>query len=463
MATISATKIAKAQINHVQDVLQNAKLELKDSIGMSDHSAVVYEEKKEIVLYISLEKERKKSLEMCEKLKGLNEEELYKATQSYWHEYVKKHRNFFIGDEKYSNKEMDIIERTILLYAILSNSATGAVLASPDVDENFTKCGRYGYCWPRDALFINQAMLLLGMDELVEKFYRIWVPKTQLENGLFEQRYYSNGELAPSWGIQIDETASVILGIYALLKKKNLLMTNNESKKEVSFYKEIVRKAADGLCSFVTEEGFSKPCYDLWEERQDSHLYSTASIYAALKKAKEILEPYEECAKIVLQIELTLPKMEEGIQKYFVEAQKVKRSVRDNMPDISNLSIAVPFALDFGVFGFQSEVVQNTVKELENVLKTPCGGFMRYAGDQYMGGNAWIISSLWLADYYIRQDKVEKAQKLFDWVTSHADDKGFLAEQIEKNTGKVAWITSLSWSHAFYVIVAKKLKEKRKR
>lgn len=75
-----------------------------------------------------------------------------------------------------------------------------------------------------------------------------------------------------------------------------------------------------------------------------------------------------------------------------------------------------------------------------------------------MNGNAWIISSLWLALYYIRQGNKNRAKELYDWVTEHSDSKGFLAEQIDKESGKPAWIVGLSWSHALYIIVGMKLK-----
>ena len=31
---------------------------------------------------------------------------------------------------------------------------------------------------------------------------------------MWEQRFYTDGNLAPCWGYQIDETASVIYGVY---------------------------------------------------------------------------------------------------------------------------------------------------------------------------------------------------------------------------------------------------------
>ena len=379
ISTFSKTKIAKAQINNVQTALRHADLKLEDYVGMSDNSAIMFEKEKEIVLYISLESELKKSLQTVKEVRDLEEEKMYQKTKTYWREYTEKYLNEYIGNDKYTNREIDIIERTILLYALLSNPQTGAILASPDVDENFTKCGRYGYCWPRDALFINEALLNLGMKDLVKQFYSVWAEKTQLSNGLFEQRYYSNGELAPIWGIQIDETASIIVGIGKL---------KNPEK-----YTEIVKKAVYGLITFLNDQFISKPCYDLWENRRESHLYSTASIYEALKVAKKILKNQEENKFLVEEIEIILPQIKKGIEENFIANGKLLRSIQDYTVDVSNLAVSVPFTVE----GISGSVITNTVKEIEEKLKVPCGGYLRYENDDYIGGNAWIISSLWLA------------------------------------------------------------------
>lgn len=41
------------------------------------------------------------------------------------------------------------------------NEETGGIIASPEVDEELSQCGRYAYCWPRDAVFITQALDIL--------------------------------------------------------------------------------------------------------------------------------------------------------------------------------------------------------------------------------------------------------------------------------------------------------------
>ena len=52
------------------------------------------------------------------------------------------------------------------------------------------------------------------MDKEVEKFYKTFCNSTQSKDGMWEQRFYTDGNLAPSWGYQIDETASVVFGVY---------------------------------------------------------------------------------------------------------------------------------------------------------------------------------------------------------------------------------------------------------
>ena len=101
---------------------------------------------------------------------------------------------------------------------MLINNEVGGISAGIEVDEGKTKCGRYSYCWTRDAVFITKAFDIVGMKTETERFYKEFCKKTQSKNGRWEQRFYTDGRLAPSWGYQIDETASVVYGIYEHFK-----------------------------------------------------------------------------------------------------------------------------------------------------------------------------------------------------------------------------------------------------
>ena len=56
----------------------------------------------------------------------------------------------------------------------------------------------------------------------------------------------------------------------------------------------------------------------------------------------------------------------------------------------------------FNIFETKDPLVLLAVNDIETKLRLQNCGYMRYEGDAYMGGNAWIISSLWLALYYIK-------------------------------------------------------------
>lgn len=157
-ATFSNIDVSNYQINNVKNVLEYANLNPEDYIGMSADAAILYENIFEITIYIALDNSLNGILEQIKYMKNQDEEKLYQDTKKYWSEYVKK---YMPKITETLIKEEKIIERSILLFALLSDKKTGGIIASPDVDEHFTRCGRYGYCWPRDALFINKALLML--------------------------------------------------------------------------------------------------------------------------------------------------------------------------------------------------------------------------------------------------------------------------------------------------------------
>ena len=438
MATFSKKDVYRYQINNVKDYIEKpSSFNGEDYIGMSEEAVISYEDVSEISLYITLDSKLAECLESVKWCKEQDENMLYKSTKTYWEDYMKPFEKLDFLKSISKVNEREIIKRTIYMYKLLSNDETGAVLASPDVDENYTRCGRYGYCWPRDALFINEALYILEMKDHLNKFYNVWAKRAQLSSGLFEQRYYANGELAPSWGLQIDETAAILIGIS---RHVNYL-----------FLEELILKSTVALMNFIDDRGLSKSSYDLWEERKGVHLYSTVSIYAALKTSRDMLKVIDDIkyASLLERIDMKINEVRRGINEYFVENGRLKRSLDDYKIDISLLCVCVPF----DVFDVNDDVVKNTVSEIERTLHMSNGGYMRYQWDNYIGGNTWIVSSLWLAMYYIKLGDLAKARELFDWVTNHADSLYFLPEQIEREGNKTAWVTELSWSHARYVIV----------
>ena len=289
-------------------------------------------EEKTFYLYIYINSNKEKSLlneldTEIEKLKKLDLKLELENTKKYWQKYVKEHDKLGINKKNIDESIKSNYNRSILLFSLLTNTETGGVSAGIEVDEQKTKCGRYSYCWTRDAVFNTKAFDILGMENETEKFYKVFCKKTQSKNGMWEQRFYTDGSLAPCWGYQIDETASVIYGIYHHFKvtkdKKFLKDTLKMCENAMSFLEKYV--------SNMFEHGNSlKKSYDLWEEYEGYSLYSISAIYAAYhsmikiyENAKDVLENNKQ-KNIAISEKVKL--YEERQSKRNKRAYKVRRT-----------------------------------------------------------------------------------------------------------------------------------------
>ena len=467
---------------------------------MSKDSSIAYEigtikpgEKKEIQICIFIDENKNISdiEEEVDRIKRIDYEKEYQNTKAYWRKYVKSHNGLKIKEPQntYEERIFEIYKRSILLFPLLTNSETGAIIASPEIDEDFTKCGRYAYCWPRDAVFITKAMDILKMDKDTEKFYKVFCKKTQSKNGMWEQRFFTDGKLAPCWGYQVDETASVVYGVFEHYKytksikflKDNLQMCEKATdflKRYVEDWLEINVKD-DREKDIVKEQienemGSSKGhkyhiSYDLWEMNEGIHLYSLASIYSAFDSMINI---YENLGKNTSDFDNNRLK-EEKISKSKKELEKMKveikkyinqnmydenkksyiRNTEDRKMDISILGASTPFS----VFKAKEKKIQNTVERINLSLRTYTGGYQRFEDDNYMNGNPWPIANLWITLYYLEAGEKKKAKECFDFVIKTVGKHYFLGEQVNNETLKPNWVIGLGWSHAMFIIVLERL------
>ena len=489
-------EIYKHQINGSKESIKRCDIHDKDYIGMSKDSSVGYQigtikpnEKKtiEICILIDENKSGTQIEEEIDRIKRLDLNKEYTSTKTYWRKFVKTHNGLNMKEPKnsYEEKIYEIYKRSILLFPLLTNQETGGIIASPEIDEYFTKCGRYAYCWPRDAVFITRAMDILNMNKETEKFYKIFCKNTQSKNGMWEQRFFTDGKLAPCWGYQVDETASVVYGVYEHYKytksekflKDNLKMC----EKAIDFLKKYIKDwldIKDEEKDIVKEEIENETnrqghkyhiSYDLWEMHEGVHLYSLASIYGAFDAIKKIYDilgenisdfnnnRLKEEKKLKNEKELNYLQLE--IKKYIdknmydEKAKTYLRNTEDEKMDISMLGAVVPF----NMLGAKDKKVQNTVERINLHLRTYTGGYQRFENDHYMNGNPWPISNLWMTLYYLETGEKKKAKETFDFVVKTAGKHYFLGEQIDNSTLKPNWVIGLGWSHAMFIIVLEQL------
>ena len=478
VCTFSRKEIYRRQVNGAINNFHTGIINGKDYIGMSSDSAINYDmnkivpgTEKEITLFVYVNENSKIDVlridDEIERIKNLNVENLEIETNNYWNNYVKEHDILNINDRNLSEKIKTIYNRSILLFELLINEKTGGISAGIEIDENKTKCGRYSFCWPRDAAFITEAFDVVGMKEYTDKFYSKFCKMTQYDNGMWEQRFYTDGNLAPSWGYQIDETASVVFGAYAhykVTKDKIFLKENLEMFEKAIMFLE---KYIDDILQDINQMGYS---YDLWEEFEGYSLYSISAIFAAFKSMIKIYQEVQELYNddkpkiefISNQIEKLQNKSEE-IKRYcdstFYDNNRNSyvRNAVDRRVDMSIVGSVVPFKM----FSKEDIRVQNTINEINNTIRTYTGGYVRYENDGYMGGkNPWPIVTLWISWYYLETGDVEKALECFNFVVNSSSEHGFLGEQVDNETMKACWVIGLTWSHAMYIITIQKLIEK---
>ena len=473
VCTFAKEKISSYQINNAAETIMSGVASGKDYIGMSPDSSIEYDlgvlkpgEEKIFNLYIHVSDNSEKNLlndldQEIERYRKIDLKKELDDTKKYWRKYLKDHSSIELKTEGTLKK---IYDRTILLFPLLINEQTGGISAGVESDEYKTKCGRYSYCWPRDGVFITEALDEIGMTKEAEKFYKVFCKMTQSRNGGWEQRFYTDGRLAPCWGYQIDETASVVFGVYR----------HYEKVKNTKFLKDTLKmceNAIDFLYKYVTdtlEEKFEfKKSYDLWEEYEGVTLYSMSAIFGAynamLKIYKEVKAEY---ANNRLRIEAMekrkkiLEKREREIKEYvlktFYDENKkcFVRNLDDRRLDISILGAVTPF----NMFSPKEKRFLTTIERMNMTLRTYTGGYIRYEDDRYNGGyNPWVIANLWMANYYLDAGDKKKAKECFEFVVKSASSYGFLGEQVNNETMQPSWIIGLTWSHAMYAIVINKL------
>lgn len=471
-------KVESCQINGSQNNIYTGIIGGKDYIGMSKDSSISFDlgvipagTKKCIDINIIIDESNNTMNDFIDEIERIRKIDLnkeYADTKAYWRKYLKEHDGLKIKEPEnsYDSIIQKIYKRSILLFPLLINEKTGGIVASPEVDEEFSQCGRYAYCWPRDAVFITRALDILKMNSEASKFYNVFCKMTQSKNGMWEQRFYTDGKLAPSWGYQVDETASVVYGVY----------THYEYTKDEEFLKnnlQVCEKAITFLKKYVNdlfEETYKyKLSYDIWEENEGVHFYSLISILAAFDS---ILKIYGVLGKNISDFENNRLKEEKinknkneigmlqiELKKYIEEKmyddnrKSYVKSLNDRRIDISLLGSVVPFK----VFSSKEKKISNTIENINMNLRTYTGGYLRYENDHYRNGSPWVISNLWMTLYYLEIGEKKKAKETFDFVLKTVGKHGFLGEQIDNSTLKPNWVIGLGWSHAMFIIVLEKL------
>ncbi|NSW82193.1 MAG: glycoside hydrolase family 15 protein [Syntrophothermus sp.] len=354
----------------------------------------------------------------------------------------------------------------------------GAVVASSDADTFLVARDHYMYLWPRDGAMVAHALDLAGYPEETRKFYT-FCGALLSDEGYFLQRYNPDGSPGCTWHpwlmhgqpclpIQEDETALVI---WALGQHCRLYQDEDFAR---SMFESLVRPSVRFMLDYTDAvTGLPKPSWDLWEERWGIFAFTCGAVYGALQagaqmaRALNAMELADECEKRTAELKQAMVRWlySEQLGRF---ARGLLISEQDEMMTDLTLDSSLHGLYAFGAFAPGDEKVVKTIHTLKEGLwvKTSVGGMARYPGDCYfrvadnlheVPGNPWIITTLWLADWYIRRAEgigdLEQARELIEWVAAKAVGTCSLPEQVHPYTGEPLSVVPLTWSHSTFVQV----------
>ncbi len=393
---------------------------------------------------------------------------LMKTAKDFWHAWVNERNfNFYHLD----TGVIDLFKKSLLILRAHVDD-NGSILASGD--SSLLQYGRdtYGYMWPRDGALSAVALDKAGDYNVSKRFFE-FCNEVITKEGYFMHKYRPDKSLGSSWHswvrnesmqlpIQEDETALVL---YSLWK-------HYEFSKDLEFiesiYNSLIKKSADFMVNYIdVVTGLPKPSYDLWEEKWGVSTFTASAVYAALNAASHFSKLLGK-VQHEQKYKETSDKIREAIIRYlWNDGKKMFYKMVNFEGDRPVYDDTLDFSSIYGIFRFRvldalDEKVVASISTMEALAKKiPIGGMVRYENDVYhvgsvpVPGNPWVITTLWLAQYYIVTAKEEKdfdkVKELLSWVVSHKASTGVLPEQFDAVTGEHLSASPLTWSHSEYV------------
>jgi GH15 family glucan-1,4-alpha-glucosidase len=362
----------------------------------------------------------------------------------------------------------DMVRKSLMVIKAHTDKR-GGIIAS--CDSSIYNYGRdyYSYVWPRDGAYVIWPLIRLGFTEEPKQFFA-FCRDILNPDGYLMHKYQPDKAIGSTWhplvhgkhaelAIQEDETASVIymLGEY---------YAHTQDTEFVSgLYTTLIQPAANFMADFMDQKSrLPHASYDLWEEKFLTNTYTAAVTYQALLVAAEFADLYEypDNAASWRQAAQAISK---GTDAFFDPERRAFRKgflldaegsvTYDNTLDVSSLYGVVMY----GLKPVTAPEVLDTIKLIEELLldKSPSGGSPRYEDDAYFKtdapytGNPWFVTSLWIAQYYIKAGRTEHARGIMQWALDRALPSGVLSEQIHPETSAPLSVTPLVWSHAEFI------------
>jgi len=396
---------------------------------------------------------------------------LIESTDDYWQAWLSK----VDRDLSPLSPALQTLYRRSLITIRVHADNRGGIIASSDTDMLHHGRDTYSYVWPRDGALIANSLDRAGYPEVAERFFS-FIAQCREPAGYLMHKYLTDGSLGSSWHpwlqkgiaklpIQEDETATVLYMLWQHYEiDRNLEFIE-------SLYNSFIEPAAKFLGDYIeSTTGLPQASYDLWEEKYGTSTYTSASVYGALIVSARFanLLGKENDARTYLAI---AQRLQSAILEHLYDSDLkmfVKQVIHNEDGDLE-YDRTIDASSFYGIIFFEvldidDERIKDSFSTIEKTIQVAgdSHGFVRYQNDAYYmmqdadSPNPWVITTLWMAQYYIKKATksadLKPAFDLLNWTASHASSTNVLAEQMHPHTRKHLSTSPLIWSHAEYVL-----------
>ena len=368
----------------------------------------------------------------------------------------------------------------------------GAVIASND--GQFLKADgtdSYSYVWPRDASEVIKTLVDINEKKLAKNSLDFLI-KLVDKKGFFWHKYYPqsstfNSSIASSWQPWLSKNNNLILPIqedgtalFLQAFEKYIVKYNDQEflfKNWKKYIKPVIEFLVDyrfkdyGLDEFYSKfindfpqfqkTGIIIPSFDIWEQYYGVFTHTIVQVLSAYEsgiKLALIIEDVEIIEKIKIAKDELYKAMlfnlfDTNTGGFFKGTHIQEKTVIQNNEADASLS----YLWKNNIFDILDSKITATMKYIIEKLtvKSQIGGIARKENDNYLRisdyNNPWVISTLWISQYYFRINDIHKGKELLLWVLSHSDRTGLIGEQINPINGYSLSVKPLTWSHAEYI------------
>lgn len=399
-------------------------------------------------------------------------------TRDYWRHWLGQSPETLPG---IGPRLMELWKRSLLVLRTQIDDG-GAIIASTDSDIMKFNRDSYAYCWMRDGAFVALTMARLGYSHVVLKFLK-FSRECLTPEGFVLNKYTASGAVGSCWhpkmlhghrlhAIQVDESALLPVVLAELCRDGRQIEMAQE------FFHDLVLPIGEFLCRFRDPEtGLPRPSFDPWEEHAGVWTYTCATVIAGLRSAADIAE-WSGHAHSARRFRTVADEIADATRKNLWSEEnhrflKGLKLTADGLVADATVDATLSQLWELGALDQHNERVVMTMQAIENHLPLETGGIARYTGDGYhrqpyfpenAPGNAWLISTLWLANWQIERattrGQLRRPRKLIDWCCEQASSAGLLPEQVDAVSGAPLSVAPLTWSHSTFLDTVRQYSKK---